>query len=538
MVRLFNTAFLTPNTRLSPDEASWIYNGLDCCVTAEVRNKLATLLEGEEPCVKQTYATAMRKFAPVNYMCITGLRVDEAARSYAVDAYRKDLRVLETRFNTLCQEVLGYLVNWRSPVQLKALFYGAFQCRVVRKRAANGSFQPTVNAEALERFCAHYFAQPFARYILAMRELGKKISFLETEADTDGRMRTSLNIAGTDTGRFASSFSAFGTGSNLQNVENRLRAVFTPDPGYIFVNVDLEQADARNVGARIWEIFYETHGPEQAGKFLDACESGDLHTTVCSMAWRELDWPDPWDLKLARAVAEQRSFGDKTYRDFAKALGHGTNFFGTPPTMAMHAKLPVPIIESFQRRYFTAFPLIGSPADAQGKKDLSVVLESETWHGWVLRQLRDAGSITTLFGRRRIFFDRWKEPNTLRAAIAYEPQSVTGEFLDRGWLNLWDNMPEAQLKMPVHDSILFQLPFEGLHELLPRALELLRVSIELKGGRVFSIPLEAKVGWNWADSKQDKKTGMWTNEFGLRKWTGKEGRQPPRLKTKLKHYLN
>lgn len=532
MARLFNTAFLTPNTRLSPDEASWIYNGLDCCVTAEVRDKLASHLATEPENVKETYATAMRKFAPVNYMCITGLRVDEAARAHAIDQYRKDLCLLQQRFDTMCDETIGYRLNWRSPVQMKAFFYDALRCKVKRKRNANGSFAPTVNAEALESFALHPFAAPFASYILAMREIGKKISFLETEADTDGRMRTSLNIAGTDTGRFASSFSSFGTGSNLQNVENRLRAVFVPDPGYIFVNVDLEQADARGVGARIWEIFYDSYGPEAAGKFLDACESGDLHTTVCSMAWRELDWPNPWDLKLAKAVAERPGYRHHSYRDLAKKLGHGTNFFGTPPTMAMHTKMDTPLIESFQLRYFNAFPLIG-----QMDKSIDATLASDTWHGWVLRQLRDTGAITTLFGRRRIFFDRWKEPNTLRAAIAYEPQSMTGEFLDRGWLQLWDGMPEAQLKMPVHDSILFQIPYEGLDELLPRAMELLRVSIELKGGRQFSIPLEAKVGWNWADSRQDKKTGMWTNEFGLRKWTGKEERQPPRIKTKLKHYL-
>lgn len=532
MARIFNTAGLSEFTRLTPDETSWIYNGLDCCVTLEVRDQLCELLSSEPDNVKETYATAMRKFAPVNFMCITGLRVDHTKKAEAIDAYRKDLRFLQTRFDRLMEEVIGYPLNWRSPVQLKAFFYDTLQCKVKRKRTANGSFAPTVNAEALESFTVHPFAAPFARLILEMRSIGKKISFLETEADTDGRMRTSLNIAGTDTGRFASSFSAFGTGSNLQNVENRLRSVFIPDPGYIFVNVDLEQADARNVGARIWDVFYETHGPEQAGKFLDACESGDLHTTVCSMAWRELKWPEPWDLKAAKAVAEQPGYRHHSYRDLAKKLGHGTNFFGTPPTMAMHTKLDTPLIESFQLRYFTAFPLIGSM-----DKDLNNLESQNNWHAWIYKQLKYNGSLTTLFGRRRIFFDRL-DANTLRAAIAYEPQSMTGEFLDRGWLNLWDNMPEARLQMPVHDSILFQLPFEGLHELLPRALQLLRVSIELKGGREYSIPLEAKVGWNWADSRQDKKTGMWENEFGLRKWTGKEEREPPRLRTKLKHYLS
>lgn len=533
MARIFNTSGLSEHTKLSPDEVSWIYNGLDCCVTAEVRGKLAAQLASDEPNVKETYATAMRKFAPVNFMCMTGLRVDEASRQSTIRELKREIVMLNRNFDKLMHAAVDYTINWRSPVQLKSFFYDSLRCKVKRKRNAQGNFVPTVNAEALEAFCLHPFAEPFARYILAMREIAKRISFLETEVDTDGRMRTSLNIAGTDTGRFASSLSSFGTGSNLQNVENQLRRVFVPDPGYIFVNVDLEQADARGVGARIWQAFYDSHGPEAAGKFLDAAESGDLHTTVCAMAWQELDWPEPWDLKAARAIADQIFYRHFSYRDMAKRLGHGTNFFGTPRTMAMHTKTEQAIIESFQLRYFNAFPLIGSM-----DKELDKVIAAENWHGWVLRELRDKGSLTTLFGRRRIFFDRWKDANTLRAAIAYEPQSLTGEFLDRGWLNLWDNMPEAKLQIPVHDSILFQLPYEGLHELLPRALSLLQVSLPLVGDRTFTIPLEAKTGYNWADSVKDKKTGLWTNELGLRKWTGKEEREPPRKRTRLRHYLS
>lgn len=470
----------------------------------------------------------MRKIPPVLYMNISGIAVDEYTRQSVLNTYRKELRSLQSAFDEICEAVLGFRVNWKSHVQLKHLFYSTFGLKPVRKRNAKGQFVPTVNADALERFTLYLYPQIFARYILELRDLGKKISFLETEIDDDGRIRTSLNIAGTDTGRMSSRFSVFGTGTNLQNVENQLRRPMVPDPGHVFVNVDLEQADARNVGARIWNIFYESHGPEAAGRYLDACESGDLHTTVCAMAWKELDWPSPWDLTRAREIAEQIAYKTHTYRDMSKKLGHGTNYFGEPRTMAKHAKTDQAIIEQFQARYFNAFPLIGNRQHDLSKND---------WHGWVQRQLIETGELTNLFGRRRYFFGRPKDPRTLRAAIAYDPQSNTGEELDRGWLQLWDGMPEARLSIPVHDSILFQLPFEGLSELLPRALSLLRVEIELAGGRLFSVPLEAKVGWNWADSKKNKKTGLWENEYGLRKWTGKEDRYPPARKSRLSRII-
>jgi DNA polymerase I-like protein with 3'-5' exonuclease and polymerase domains len=46
-------------------------------------------------------------------------------------------------------------------------------------------------------------------------------------------MRTSYNIAGTRTGRLSSSFSEFGaSGTNFQNIEERLREIFVADPGH------------------------------------------------------------------------------------------------------------------------------------------------------------------------------------------------------------------------------------------------------------------------------------------------------------------
>ncbi len=237
------------------------------------------------------------------------------------------------------------------------------------------------------------------------------------------------------------------------------------------------------------------------------------------MAWRELKWPESKESALMRAVADQIGYRDKSYRDLAKALGHGTNYYGTPKTMAMHTKTAEALINNFQLRYFDAFPLIPE------------------WHKWVQEQLNETSTLTNLFGRRRIFFERANDERTLRKAIAYDPQSSTGEELDRGWLNLWENMPEASLRLPVHDSILFQLPFDGLQELLPRAIELLKIEIELPGKRMFHVPLEAKTGWNWASSKFNKNTGIWSNPYGQRVWTGKEEREPPKEKTRLKHYL-
>lgn len=522
-MRKFNTAGLdTAMMRtLSEDDAAHIYNGLDCCVTFEIFERLLEELEASPENVRYTYKMALAKQAPILEMSMRGILVDEAARITTIAELSKKLRLLDSRFQRIMTEVFGHRLNWDSPVQLKTLFYGTLGINEIKKRNAKGQYVATVDENALLRMRNHFYAQPLANYILAMRELRKKIGFLETEIDPDGRLRCNLNIAGTNTGRLSSSANDFGTGTNLQNVDNTLRYPFIADPKRILVNIDLEQADARNVGAIIYNLFFDSHGPEASGRYLDACESGDLHTRVCSMAWQELPWVG--DLREDRKIAEQPAERGFSYRDLAKRLGHGTNYYGTPPTMAKHTGTAVKTIKEFQERYFGAFPLI--PA----------------WHEWVINEIKTHGVITTLYGRRRHFFGRGNDQSTWRKAIAFAPQSMTGHQIDMGILNLWRNAPECELLMQVHDSILFQVPWHRHDTHIERALDLLRFPWELRGGREFAVPLEAKVGWNWGEVQYNKEGKPCGNFEGLMKWTGPEKRgepiRRPSMGKRLKDYL-
>lgn len=517
-MRLFNTAGLDRRLMrsLSADEASWIYNGLDCCVTFEVYEALEEELNASPDNVRYTYEMALAKQAPILEMSMRGLRVDEEARQNSVQKLQAVLDELDRKFQRIMVEVFETPINWSSPVQLKTLFYGCLGIKEIRKRNAKGQFVATVDEDALNRLCLHFYAQPLARFILAMRELSKKITTLKTEIDSDGRLRANFNIAGTNTGRLSSSSNDFGTGTNLQNQDNTIRYPYVADARRVLVNIDLEQADARNVGAIIWHLFHESRGTDEAARFLDACESGDLHTRVCSMVWTELDWTG--DLKADREVAEQPAYRAMSYRDLAKRLGHGTNYLGTPRTMAKHTHTDSGLIQNFQNRYFAAFPLI------------------QEWHKWVIEQIKTVGYITTLYGRRRHFFGRGDDASTHRKAVAYGPQSMTGHQIDMGLLNLWRHMPEAELLVQVHDSILFQVPWHNHQSYVERALELLRYERDIGGGRSFYVPLEAQVGWNWGKASFDKSGRIVDNPHGLVKWSGPDRRDPP-VSKRLKDYL-
>lgn len=466
--------------KMGQSELLWVYNGLDCCVTAEVLNVIKPQLDNV---TSSTYEFSKSLQAPVLEMRLRGVRVDQEWRHRTIESYSADLSRIKAQLDRILGDGVGHPINWNSPAQLKHLLYHVIGLPVQKKRNQKGLYVETADRDALEKLSGYFLAQPIVSHILALRDIGKKIGVLKTSIDSDGRMRTSYNIAGTTTGRFSSSLSDFGTGTNLQNIEERLRRPFVADDGYKFAYIDLEQAESRLVGAIEWNLFGDP-------RYLDACESGDLHTSVCRLAWTELGWTG--DLKKDREIADQPFYRQHSYRHMAKVLGHGTNYAGKPYTMAKHTKLEAPLIAAFQSKYFNAFP------------------SHLRWHAAVQSELLTRGCHTTITGRRRWFFGRRTDDTTVREAIAYGPQGAVGDILNSGMLAVWRS-GLCQLLLQIHDAILVQYPEDREDEIVPQLLQLMRVPIELNNGRKLIIPAEAQTGWNWA--KQDD-----NNPDGLRKY--------------------
>jgi hypothetical protein len=95
---------------------------------------------------------------------------------------------------------------------------------------------------------------------------------------------------------------------------------------------------------------------------------------------------------------------------------------------------------------------------------------------------------------------------------------------------MWNMLPrDVQLLAQVHDAIIFQAPESyNPKELSTEALRIIEsVKFNFKG-REFSVPGEAKVGWNWGYRKVAK-DGKITNPNGLDKLSGfaERRRLPP-----------
>lgn len=508
-MRIIDTSTLTESSIAAFGETQrlWIYNGLDCCLTHEIDTELDSVMDEVST---RTYRMSLALQGPVLEMNMRGVLIDQAVKAEALRALQADHDLILNRFDRLCLAVFSQVVNPGSWQQTNKLFYEWLNLPAEKKRNSNGDWAPTTDRDALEQLEAKYFiAKPFVSHILKARDIAKQIATINTALGPDGRIRTSYSIAGTKTGRLASSLADFSDGGNLQNIDKRIRKMFVADPGYKFANIDLEQADARNIGAITWNLFPELmEKPHGQPNYLDAAESGDLHTTVCKLCWRELPWPG--DPRGDRELADQPFYREKTYRDLGKVLGHGSNFNGKPPQMSKHTKTDQSVISDFQSRYFAAFPELRKRID------------------WVDNEIIEKGEITTLFGRRRHFLKRRGDNKTLNEGCAFEPQSMTAEEINFALLKVFAlkrEFPALQLLLQVHDSLLVQYPEELEDQIIPRIREAFRTPLRLRAGREFFVPCDIAVGWNWGYPEFAKGTRIVVaNPNGLVKYKGTDPR--------------
>jgi DNA polymerase I-like protein with 3'-5' exonuclease and polymerase domains len=458
-----------------------VYNGGDVLGTYEIMDKLENI-ETTSP----IYEFLLSLQGLVIEMMLRGWRVDPYLREKGIRETRDKLAklsaIIDAYAAAIWDEVPGpsktknypqpTKLNPESTAQLQRFFYQNLGIPPVKKWTKDGIKLP-MDRKALEKIGNYIAARPIVSVILLYRDLAGILEVLETQVDNDWRMRTSYNIGGTVSYRFSSSKSTLGTGANLQNITADLRHMFIADEGWKLYGVDKEQAESRELGFLCGVLF-------QDWSYLDACESGDLHTYVSRLVWPDLAWTG--DLKTDRKLAEMPYYRHFTRRDQSKRLGHGCNYLGTPDHMASEVHIPVEFVREFLRSYFQAFPCI------------------PRFHQWVAAELQRHQKLTNAFGVERNFFDRPTDQETIKAAVAHMPQSATALDLNLGMYRMWKYMGKRiRLMGQLHDAIYFQAR-EGDDEvdLINEVKNHTKVVLRHKD-REFSVPIDVKGGWSWGN---------------------------------------
>lgn len=438
-----------------------VYCGLDTMMTHEIRAHL--MGEFTEGSLK-TYEDSRNFLAPSIDMMHRGFKVSPRGRDELLPVLQARRLKYQGWLDRLAHVVWGKDLNINSPVQMSQFFYDwLFLPKYYESK--KGERKVTTGRKAMESLkTSHVKAMPFATLVMALRDLDKMISVLGRELH-NGRWHATFNVVGTDTFRWSSSAHPVFGGASLQNIDDELRRVFVPDEGYELFSLDQQGAEARAVAF--------ISGDEE---YIKAVESGDVHTMVASMTF---GFPPD------REEAEKEYYRGDSYRQVCKKLGHGSSYVGSARSLAIQARIPVRLVEDFQHKYFGRFKGI------------------QRWHTWTKKQLETKGYICNVFGDRRQFWDRLWDDSTLRAAVAFQPQSLVGKLTALVIRRLWDAYRgrDLQLLANGHDAIIFQIKKEKVDKVLPEAVKLFHYPLQVTDitgkTRELVIPWDVSRGLNW-----------------------------------------
>ncbi len=418
----------------------WYYNADDCCITYKLVEPLKEALVRTQ--TQGAFQTQMSLIKPVFAMELRGVKIDLESRAAVTETVREQIGLAKDYVNIVLKKSL----NVNSNPQMKALFYDDFGMDKIYNRKTG---KATCDENALIRFGVQEpILKPIVDRIISQRQLGVLLNtFLEAELDHDGRIRCSYNIGGTETFRFSSSQSVFDTGTNLQNVPPSVRKLFIPDDNMILVDVDLDRADLQVV---VWEA-------DDAELKQIIREGVNIHT------------------ENAKTIFG--SCTDKQYKQ-AKMGVHATNYGASARTLALALGITVKEAEDFQRIWFAAHPGI------------------LTWRNRVEESLQTTRMVRNKFGYRRYYFDRIE--SLLPQALAWIPQSTVANVINIGMRRVLDLIPQAQLLLQVHDSIVFQCSINGWHDTTKRVCEALKVVIPYDDPLTIGVGAKASVV-SWGD---------------------------------------
>lgn len=430
-------------------ENRWLYNATDAAVTYEVAEE--QLKEMRESGLDEFYFDHVHPLIQT-YIEVQegGVLIDEKYRIEAAKKLAEEIDALQAEVDTL----VGHPLNVNSPTKMRNWLYKELRLPVKRNRKTS---KPTADENALKELSEKYDIQALTK-VVELRQRKKLLStYIGTEEkkpyDSDGRIRCTYILTGTESGRLASRASVDGTGTNLQNVPKGMaRRMFVADPGYVFIATDLSQAEARVVAwlaqdERMMEIFNQ---------------GGDVHRKNASLIF---------------GIPEDQVDEDQRY--LAKRIVHGSNYGMGIRTFAKHCGVSESEARALQNAYFSAFPGI------------------KKWHREVEAELRKTRTLVNPFGRRRVFYGRWDD-HLIREAYAQIPQSTVADHIHRASRICYQKLPnEARIALQVHDELVFLCREDLVEEVWN---EIIRPAMELPiyiHGKPLVIPAGFKVGHNW-----------------------------------------
>ncbi|MCI9026548.1 MAG: DNA polymerase I [Lawsonibacter sp.] len=347
--------------------------------------------------------------------------------------------------------------NINSTQQLGGILFDKLGLPPVKKTKTGYS----TNADVLEKLRGEH---PIIDSILEYRQLTKLkstyVDGLGKVIGPNGRIHTSFQNTVTATGRLSS------TEPNLQNIPVRtelgaeLRKMFAAPAGKVLVDADYSQIELR--------LLAHMAG-DQA--MIDGFRSGeDIHTITASQVFNV----------PAEKVEPQM-------RRSAKAVNFGIVYGISPFSLSQDIGVSVQEAKEYMEKYFAHYSGVRAYMDG------------------VVEQARQAGYVSTLWGRRRWIPEiKSSSFNTRsfgeRVALNAPIQGTAADIIKLAMIRVRNRLKEehfeGKLVLQVHDELIVECP-EGEAEAVCRLVE-----EEMEGVAALAVPLlaETNAGKTWAEA--------------------------------------
>lgn len=385
----------------------------------------------------------------------TGIKVDAEFLRELAKSFDQRLHVIEEDIF----KGAGERFNLGSPKQIGEVLFDRLKLEG-GKRGKTGAYG--TGSDVLEELA---LSHPLPAKILEWRQLAKlKSTYTSTLIDQidpkTGRVHTSYSMAGTSTGRLASS------DPNLQNIPIRteegrkIRKAFVAEKGHIFLSFDYSQIELRLLA-------HMAHIPSLQTAFI---QNKDIHAQTAS---------EVFGILLSQITPE--------IRNKAKAINFGIIYgispFGLSRQLKIDRKEASQYIESYKKHY---------PGLTDYMKE---TLEFGRSHGYV----------ETLWGRRCYIPNLQAKNPVLRTAAERQAinaplQGSNADIIKKAMIQVATMLEEKKFKtkmlLQVHDELIFEAPLEEVETITPLIKSLMENAAHLK------VPLTVGVGKGatWEDA--------------------------------------
>ncbi|MDR2043084.1 MAG: DNA polymerase I [Clostridium sp.] len=348
--------------------------------------------------------------------------------------------------------------NLNSPKQLGEILFERMGIPGAKKTRTGYS----TAADVLEKLAPEH---PIVNDILEYRGLAKLKSTyadgLAAYIGEENRIHTSFNQTITATGRISS------TEPNLQNIPmrmelgRRIRKVFVPKEGCVFVDADYSQIELR--------ILAHMSGDEQ---LIEAYRMDqDIHRITAAKVFHT---PLEEVTDLQRRSAKAVNFG----------IVYGISSFGLSQDLQLSKKEAAAYID----QYFATYPKVKAFLDAQ------------------VAGAKEKGYVTTLFGRRRPVPELHSSNFMQRSfgeriAMNSPIQGTAADIMKIAMIKVWKALKEAGLSsrliLQVHDELLIEARQEEAEEVRVLLEKNMRTAADLS----VTLEVDLHMGENWYEAK-------------------------------------